>query len=139
MNLAKNSNVTVLISSHKLDEISRIATNIGIIHDGKLVKEIDGKELESQLKKSLIVDGKDIISIKSILSKCGYKVDLRDKSLTEEFFALQIHNEYAVNNPYKIATLLVNAGYPPTLLKVEKEDLEIYFLRAIKEIGGDLK
>jgi len=139
MDLAKNSNVTVLISSHKLDEVSRIATNIGIIHDGKLIKEIDGKELESQLKKSLIIDGKDIIAIKSILSKAGYKIDLRDKSLTEEFLALQIQNEYVVNNPDKIATLLANAGHPPTLLKVEKEDLEMYFLRAIKEIGGDLK
>jgi len=139
MDLAKNSNVTVLISSHKLDEISRIATNIGIINDGKLIKKIDGKELESQLKKSLIIDGKDIIAIKSILSKAGYEVDLRDKNSTEEYLALQIRNGYAVNNPDKVATLLVNAGHPPTLLKVEKEDLEMYFLRAIKEIGGDLK
>lgn len=139
MDLAKNSNVTVLISSHKLDEISRIATNIGIINDGKLIKEIDGKELESHLKKSLIIDGKDIIAIKSILCNAGYKVDRQDKSLFDEFLALQIQDKYAVNNPDKIATLLVNAGHPPTLLKVEKEDLEMYFLRAIKEIGGDLK
>jgi len=139
MNLAKNSNVTVLVSSHKLDEISKIATNIAIIHDGELIKEIDGGQLESQLKKSLIIDGKDRAAMKSILSKAGYKVDIRDRSLTEEFLALQIQNEYAVNNPDKIATLLVNAGHPPTLLKVEKEDLEMYFLRVIKEIGGDFK
>lgn len=139
LDLAKKLGVTILVSSHKLDEISRIATNIGIIHDGKLIKEIDGEQLENQLKKSLIVNGKDIIAIKTILSEAGYKADVMNRSIIEEFHPLQIQKEDAVNNPEKIATLLVNEGHPPTLLKVEKEDLEKYFLRFIKEIGGDLK
>ena len=137
--LAKNSGVTVLISSHKLDEISKIATNIAIIHDGKLIKEINEEELENQLKKSLILDGKNRIAMKSILSKAGYKTCLQDRSLTEESFHLQIQNEDVVSRPEEIATLLVNAGHPPTLLKIEKEDLEMFFLRTIKEIGGDSK
>lgn len=139
MDLAKKSGVTILVSSHKLDEISKIATNIAIIHDGNLIKEIDGKQLENQLKKLLILDGKERSAMKSILSKAGYKVYAQDRSLSEEFLPMQIQNEDAVNNPDKIAKLLVNAGYPPTLLKVEKEDLEMYFLRTIKEIGGNLK
>lgn len=139
MDLAKNSGVTVLISSHKLDEISRIATNIAIIHDGKLIKEIDGKQLESQLKKSLILDGRDRTAMKSILSKAGYKVYDQDRGTTGEIFPLQINDEDAVSSPEKIATLLVNTGHPPTLLKIEKEDLEMYFLRTIKEIGGNLE
>lgn len=136
MDLAKNSGVTVLVSSHKLDEISRIATNIAIIHDGKLIKEIDGEQLDNQLKKSLLLDGRDRIAMKSILSKAGYEVYIKDENSTDEFLPLQIENEDAVNNPEKIATLLVNAGLPPTLLKVEKKDLEMYFLRSIEEIGG---
>lgn len=139
MDLAKNSGATILVSSHKLDEISKLATNIGIIHDGKLIREIDGEQLENQLKKSLIIDGRDRIAINSILSKAGYKVHIQDKSLAEELPLLEIVDEDAVNNPEKIASLLVNEGYPPTLLKVEKEDLEMYFLRSIKEIGGDIK
>lgn len=139
LDLAKNLGATILVSSHKLDEISRIATNIGIIHDGKLIMEIDGEQLENQLKKSLIVGGKDITAMESALNKAGYKADVTVRSVTEESHSLQIQNEDAVNNPEKIATLLVNAGYPPILLKVEKEDLEMYFLRFIKENGGDLK
>ena len=139
IDLATNSGVTIFVSSHKLDEISRIATNIAIIHDGKLIKEIDGKQLESQLRKSLILDGKDRIAMKSILAKAGYKVYVQDRSSTEEYFPLQIKDEGAVSAAEKIATLLVNAGHPPTLLRVEKEDLERYFLRSIEEIGGDLK
>jgi ABC-2 type transport system ATP-binding protein len=137
MDLVKNLGVTILMSSHKLDEVSRVATNIGIIHDGKLIKEIDGEQLENQLKKSLILDGKDKSAMKSILAKAGYRVNDQDKSLTRESSLFHIRNEDAVNNPDKIATLLVNAGYPPTLLKVEKENLETYFLRSINENKGD--
>lgn len=128
MDLAKNSGVTILVSSHKLNEISRIATNIAIIHDGKLIKKVRAKQLEQELKKSLILDGKDKTSMKSILSKAGY--------LSEDVSVLKLQGKNAVNNPDKIATLLVNAGHPPTLLKVEKEDLEEYFLRILKEVGG---
>lgn len=134
--LAKNSGVTVLISSHKLDEISKIATNIAIIHNGKLIKEIDGKQLDNQLNKSLLLDGKDRIAMKSILLKAGYKVFDKDGSSSDESPHIQIDDEDAVNTPEKIAALLVNAGHPPTLLKVEKEDLEMYFLRSIEGSGG---
>lgn len=138
-NLASNLGVTILISSHKLDEISRIATNIAIIHYGKLIKEVDTAGLENQLEKTLILDGKDKAGMAFILAKAGYKVDVSaEEHLTHELHALKIQNEDAVNHPEKIATLLVNAGYPPALLKVEKEDLETYFLRTIKEAGGDI-
>lgn len=135
MDLVENSGVTVLISSHKLEEISKIATNIAIIHSGKLIKSMDTMELENQLKKSLILDGKNRMAMKSVLTKAGYKVHIEERSSTY----LKIWDECAVNNPDKIATLLVNAGCPPTLLKVEKENLEMYFIRTIKEIGGNFE
>ncbi|MBU5266803.1 ABC transporter ATP-binding protein [Virgibacillus proomii] len=132
--LAKNSGITILVSSHKLDEISRLATNIAIIHNGELIKKINGEQLEKQLHKSLLVDGKDRTAIKDILSKAGYKASIYS---SDESSLLQISEEDAINNPEKIATLLVNSGHSPMLLKVEKEDLEMYFLRTIKSTGGD--
>lgn len=138
--LVKNQGVTVLISSHKLDEISRIATNIGIIHEGKLIREIDGSQLKGQLKKSLILDGKDKESMKSILSKVGYRKVEEYEDSENKYPYLQIYDRNAVNAPEKIVSLLVNSGYPPSLLKVKEEDLEEYFLRTIRESGGgDLK
>lgn len=127
LGLATKSGVTVLVSSHKLDEISKIATKIAIIHRGKQVIEMDIKQLEKQVRKSLIIDGRDRDSIKVVLTAAGYKVQ-------NDIRTLQIHDEPAVHYPEKIATLLVHAGYPPTLLKVEKEDLESYFLRIIGEV-----
>lgn len=138
MDLARKSGVTVLVSSHKLDEISRMATNIAIIHEGKLIKELDVAQLESQLSKSLIVDGRDRLSMKEVLSAAGFKADLSETGLSDGDFTLQIKDENAINHPDMIAKLLVDSGHPPTLLKVDKEDLEMYFLRTIKEAGGAL-
>src|SRR5699024_9651569 len=107
-------------------------------HEGKLIKEIDGERLENQLKKSLILKGKDTLAMKSILSKAGYKLSVEDKhSDGESSPPLEIYDADAVEAPEKVATLLVNSGHPPTLLKVEKEDLEMYFLRSIKENRGE--
>ena len=42
----------------------------------------------------------------------------------------------SVEYPEEIAKLLVNSGYPPKLLTVEKEDLENYFIRIIHDYNG---
>jgi hypothetical protein len=44
--------------------------------------------------------------------------------------------DFAISEPEKIATLLVQNGLPPGLLKVEEEDLETFFLRVINMKGG---
>jgi|WetSurMetagenome_2_1015567.scaffolds.fasta_scaffold268286_1 ABC-2 type transport system ATP-binding protein len=46
--LANDLGVTIFISSHILSEVARLATRIGIIHEGKLIKEIETSELEKQ-------------------------------------------------------------------------------------------
>jgi ABC-2 type transport system ATP-binding protein len=129
-NLALNRGVTIFISSHILGEISKFATRIGIIHQGKLVQELDSGELDILCKKRLLVNANDVEKANSILSEKGYEVKINAEAL------LEIINTEAISNPDTIATLMVNAGCPPTLLKVEEEDLESYFLRTIGMKGG---
>ncbi|MDN6641056.1 MAG: ABC transporter ATP-binding protein [Tetragenococcus sp.] len=135
LELAQNFGVTVFLSSHKLEEISKIATNIAIIHDGKLIKKIDTKQLERQLKKTLLLDGHNKKEMKKVLSQSGYEIKHLEADSTERTLYLQLQSKEAINNPEKIVTLLVKNGYPPNFLKVEKEDLETYFLRTIEEMG----
>lgn len=130
--LAENSGVTILISSHRLAEISRIATSIGIIHGGRLVTTIDTKGLESRLRKVLLVDGRHKSAMQSILANAGYEV--KQKRINERS-VLALEDERAVLVPEEIAAFLVHEGHPPTLLKVEREDLEAFFLRTIHEKG----
>ncbi len=52
--LATSHGVTIFISSHMLSEISRFATRIGIIHEGKLIKEVDTIQLDHLCRKRLL-------------------------------------------------------------------------------------
>lgn len=123
--LALNHGVTIFISSHILGEISRLATRIGIIHQGRLVQEINTYQLEHLLRKRLVVDTRDNTAAQAKIIKEGYTVSVSIEG------ALKIKDDKAIDHPEDIATLLVNAGLPPTLLKVDEEDLESYFLWAI--------
>lgn len=55
INLNKEKNVTFLISSHLLDELSKITTRYGIINNGSLVEEISAAELEMRCRRNLVL------------------------------------------------------------------------------------
>jgi ABC-2 type transport system ATP-binding protein len=128
--LSMNHGVTLFISSHILGEISRFATRIGIIHQGKLIQEIDTNQLEAVCNKCLLVNAHDIEAAHSILSQKGYRAVKTTDNL------LMIIDKDVIEKPDVVATIMVNSGCPPTLLKVEEEDLESYFFRTIGVEGG---
>lgn len=123
--LAFNHGVTIFISSHILGEISKLATRIGIIHEGRLLQEVDTNQLDHLRRKCLLLNTFDNEAAKSILMKNDYSVNISEEG------TLEVNSENAINHPEIIATLLVQAGLPPTLLRVEEENLESYFLRII--------
>ena len=129
--LALNKGVTIFISSHILGEISKLATRIGIIHEGSLLHESYAHEMEKLRKICLQVKVENIPGAKNILAKNGYPLSLSEDEI------LEIHGAEAISNPDKVATLLVNSGYPPTMLNVDEEDLETFFLRVIRMKGGE--
>jgi len=130
LDLASRKGVTIFISSHILGEITRFASRIGIIHEGKLIQESDVDQLEHSRHRSLHIDTRDNKAVKSMLTKKGYPATLTSGGFIE------VTGREAIDDPGNIASLLVHEGYPPTLLKVEIEDLETYFLRAISNSGG---
>jgi ABC-2 type transport system ATP-binding protein len=131
IDLALNKGVTVFISSHILGEISKFATRIGIIHEGVLLHESSVSDMENQRKVCLQIKSKDIMGAGNILEKSGFSNVLTDEGV------LEIKDKEAVSYPEKISSILVNSGFPPSLVKVEEEDLETFFLRVIKMKGGE--
>jgi ABC-2 type transport system ATP-binding protein len=129
--LTLNKGVTVFISSHILGEISKFATRIGIIHEGVLLHESSVSEMENQRKICLQVKSKDLRGAGNILEKSGFVTVMTDEGI------LEVHSEEAISDPEKISALLVNSGFPPSMIKVEEEDLETFFLRVIKMKGGE--
>jgi len=129
--LALNRGVTVFISSHILGEISKFATRIGIIHEGSLIHESSAHEMEKLRKNCLQIITKDLDGTANLLGKEGYKV-----SFTEAKF-IEITGRDSLSEPENISTLLVQSGFSPSLIKVEEEDLETFFLRMIRLKGGE--
>jgi ABC-2 type transport system ATP-binding protein len=119
--LARERGTTVFMSSHLLPEVDRLADRIGIIHKGRLIEELDAARLETIRARHLVVEARDPQKARAALA--GFDVSC----LGERRLALK--DRRAVETPEHIATLLVNAGVPPTHLALEQENLEAYFLR----------
>lgn len=83
--LAFNKGVTILISSHLLDEVTKIATKIGIIHEGDLIEEIESIKLNKLFNQRLIIDSRDNNSAVSKLSNAGYASILNKNELIETY------------------------------------------------------
>lgn len=117
---------TVFLSSHILGEVSKVANRIGIIHEGKLVKELTTKELTDQLIKKIIVTTTDNIKAVQQLLNSNYKAVLTDND------EIEVANSEAIANPENISKLLVEKNLPPKQVYLFTEDLEMYFLRTIR-------
>lgn len=130
--LAAEQGVTIFISSHILGEISRFSTRIGIIHNGSMVQELNTAQLELLCRKRLLVKTHDNAMARSVLSDNGIPVE----EIPDD--VLEIRNNDLINDPSDLATILVNAKLPPTMLHVVEEDLESYFLRTIGVKGATL-
>jgi len=122
--LACEQGVTVFMSSHILAEVDRLATRIGIIHQGRLIEELDTVELERRRARRLSVDARDRAAARAALEKARYTVTIAPEDGT-----LTLEEPRAIETPEQVVRVLMAAGTPPIRLVVEQEDLEQHFLR----------
>jgi len=124
--LAENYGVTIFLSSHILSEIAKITTRIGIIHYGKLIKEINATELKKEINIKLQINTVNNENAASLLKEKGYAVKNSNG-------LLEISDQEAIDKPEKISAFLVQSKLPPKMLAISEEDLEEYFLRIISK------
>ena len=120
--LAHEKGVTIFMSSHILTEVDRLASRIGIIHNGKLIEELDTARLERLRAKHLEVQARDLSAAQLCLQSAGFKFTLKGETIL-------LNDPHAIEHPDTIAHILVNAGTPPTRLAVEQQNLEEHFLQ----------
>ena len=125
LDLNKKSNITILISSHYLDELSKIATNYGFIDKGRIVEEISYEELNNKVSEKTIVK----IKVPSKLTKY-----LDDNNINHEKTGEEEITIYDKINIPKFITELNNNKIEIEDIKEEKDTLENYFL---KLLGGE--
>ena len=122
--LNKEKGITFLISSHLLDELSKIVTRYGIINKGELIEEINAKELKEKCKNKLIVECNNPQEAKDILSK---KIDEKDLVIKNNI--LEIHSNLDKAAEYN--TELVKKGLSVSAIYPSMDSLEEYFMKRI--------
>jgi len=130
LELTREQGVTVFMASHILAEVSRLAQRIGIIHEGRLLQELDIDELEQNRRRRLLLRARDVESAHRALIAAGQPAEILQDG------TIELVTASSVERPDDINCLLVKAGTPPTLVMVEEEELEQYFLRLVGMDGG---
>lgn len=123
--LAQQHGITVFMSSHILEEVARLADRIGIIDQGRLIQELSRNEIEQNRRKKLIIQARDSDGAQAVLRSMNLSAKHRPDN------SIEIEDDVAIERPDEIATQMVDAGHAPTLLNIEHEALEHYFLRLV--------
>lgn len=125
LKLNQERNITFVISSHLLNELSRLATCYGFVDKGRIIKEISAEELEMECRKCKVISVNKTEALIPVLDNAH--IEYRVITDTEA----EIYGDVSVS---KLCTLLAQNGIE-LLNSVEKdEDLESYFINLV---GGE--
>ena len=118
VDITKNYNCTVLISSHILGELEKIATHYGIIRQGKMIQELTAKEMESRARVFVSFKVNDSDKAISILKK-------KYKNVRQEENCVRVYDEEDVDG---IVKYLLDNTIIPSEIKKNKVGLEEYYI-----------
>lgn len=122
VDITKNYHCTVVISSHVLGELEKIATHYGIVRGGKMIKEMTAEELDAGCRTYVALQVKEMSRAKALLS-CKY-------SRVEEGEYIRV---YDAVSPEEIVTYLYENGILIREIKTAKIGLEEYYIDLMKE------
>ena len=125
LKLNQERGITVLISSHILDELSRLATHYGFIDAGHMVKEMSAEELEMRCRKSTRIEVSNVKALVRVLDGIGIEYSVVDDSKVDIYSEVQV-------------TVLVEALAKENCtvysMKEQDESLESYYMNLV---GGE--
>lgn len=125
LKLNRERGITVLISSHILDELSRLATHYGFIDKGRIVKEISAEQLEKECRKCARVSVSDTKKLAVVLDRLGIEYAVIDDKNAD------IYGEISIT---KLTEQLKNADCELFSINEHDESLEAYFINLV---GGN--
>lgn len=121
LKLNREKGVTFLISSHLLDELSKIVTTYGIIKDGVLIEQISANELEGRCRHHLKITVDNVQKALSLLSCITDRSSIKVEGNSLYMYSL-------IDKSDRINRLLVRHGVRVIELKIQTANLEEYFL-----------
>lgn len=122
LKLNRERRITVLISSHILDELSRLATHYGIIDHGRMVKELSAEELDAACRKCIRMEVSDTGILARVLDSMHLEYRITSET-TADLFAKPSVTQLAVS--------LAEEGCEVLSMTEKDESLESYDLSLI--------
>lgn len=123
VDITKNYGCTVLISSHILGELEKIATHYGVIRQGKLIMELSAKDMDSRSRTFISLKTKDMHNALDILKRKYEKV-------VEESGYLRV---YDVDSVEEIVEYLLKNDHVVSEIKKNKVGLEEYYIELMSK------
>ena len=122
--LNREMHMTIIVSSHILDELSKVATYYGFLDNGVMVKEISAEEMAKECRKAMRIKVESIEKAALALSLSGWEYSVVDDD------TLDVYGEIKIKD---VVDCLKDSG----IIDVDKrnENLEGYF---ISTVGGSL-
>ena len=122
LKLNREKGITVLISSHILDELAKIATYYGFIDNGRIIREMSSNDLLSHCRKKTILKISNVKAFIVILDRLSLDYKVEDEQ------TVSIFSEVSVSKLVKEAEKTNNEIYS---IKEREESLESFFLNLI--------
>ncbi len=122
LKLNREHQVTVLISSHILDELSRLATHYGFIDSGRIMKEISAKELEAACRKCMRLEVSNVKELARALD---------DKKIEYAIISDHEADVFGQWNVTEITMALAKEGCEIIKITERGESLEGYYINLI--------
>lgn len=121
LKLRDEQNMTIIISSHILEELSKIATHYGIIHNGNLLQELTREELLERCSERIQIILEKPEQALPVLDRMGFtKYQVIDQNT--------IHIYERLNESAAVNMELAKAGICVREIGITSEELEQYFL-----------
>ena len=122
LKLNREHGITVLISSHILDELSRLATHYGFIDGGHMVKEMSAEELEMRCRKCTRVEATSSKVLTRVLDHLGAEYRVVDDAKVDVFADVQVT---------KLAVEALKENCVIDSMKERDESLESFYMNLI--------
>ena len=122
LRLNREREITVILSSHILDELSRLATHYGFLDKGHMVKEISAKELEAACRRCVRVEVTDIKVLSRVLETLGMEYEIRSDQEADIFAKVNIT---------RLVLALYEEGCELLSIREREESLENYYINLV--------
>ena len=123
VDITKKYNATVLISSHILGELEKIATHYGIIRQGKMIQEISAKDMEGRCRVFVALKTKNMESAKNLLKNKYSNVRVEEGYI----------RVYDVDDTESIVKYLIENGHIVNEIRKNKIGLEEYYVELMSK------